>query len=399
MRCACVLIPHVFVRLEQRDQPALRQWPVIVGGAPGERPAVVDCSPEAARQGVAVGMLLRQAMARCRDAIVVTARPAVYGDASRLMCDALSCFSPRMHAGEPGRVLLDLDGTARLWPEEHELARSLGDAVVAACRLRPQVGIADGPFAAQAAARCARPRRPLLVPLGQAPSFLATLPVDYLPVSAEMRRRLRLVGLHTLGDLAALPVGAVQAQFGPEGRQAWLLASGADDAPLPPRHSTPVLTERVELPAPTPDRTTLLRAADIVLRRLLRRRELGTRCARRLTVAIAVEGGRTWERTSTFPEPTADHETMLRAVRTRLEPLDLPAAATGLTLTLHDLCGERGRQAHLFATGRMPAQLDQALHQLRTRLGPRTTPVLRLVAVEPWSRIPERRMALTEYLP
>src|SRR5581483_11606396 len=106
--------------------------------------------------------------------------------------------------------------------------------------------------------------------------------------------------------------------------------------------------EQVEMPAPTADRGALEQGIRLGLRRLFRRSDVAGRTARRLTFAITLEDGRTWERTVTFREPTADADTVLFVLRSHLDRLDLPAAATTLTLRLHDLGGEHGRQERLF---------------------------------------------------
>lgn len=469
MRIACVVLTNFAVRLERRDRPELRRLPLVIGGAPGERRAVFDCSPEAARAGVRPGMALRQALAHCRDAVFIDPRPALYAETFTAILTALGRFSPRIQPVEPGCVLLDLNGTDRLWPDEHDLGRDLIEAVRAVCRLTPAIGIADGVFAARAAAHAAaavqrepaprgrpdplasaativerringgdqRPapvasvsasRHPVptsstgsagrqppalsvasiatatgippatIIPPGHTPAFLAPLPVGLLPVSAEMQRRLRLLGIRTLGELAVLPAGAVQAQFGREGMGAWRLAGGVDHTALVAHTVEEAPEERLDFPAPTADRGALTRAAELLLQRLFRRAETGNRLARRLALQIMLEDGRAWERMITFHDATADVAVALFAVRVRLEALELPAAATALTLTLHDLCGERGRQQSLFsAKSRHLAQLEEEILRLRAGLG--IAPVLRVVEVEPWSRLPERQRALTEYQP
>ncbi len=400
MRVACVLLAHFMVRLERRDRSELRALPVVVGGTPGERRAVLDCSPEALRQGVRPNMPLRQALALCREAIFVSPRSAVYAAAAEAIRTALARFSPEVQAVEQGRLLLNLDGTSALWPDEQRLALAMRDAVHEACRLNPSVGIADGLFAAHAAAVTAPVRRWIqIVPHGQAPSFLATLSVAHLPVSPEMQRRLQLFGLRRLGDLAALPAGAMQAQFGREGLYAWRLAAGVDEERLVVRAAAETLAERLELPAPTADLSALAHAAGVLLGRLFRRPEVGNRSVRRVTLCITLEDGRAWERTITFHDATADVQTALFSIRSRLDALELPNAAVEMTITLHELCGERGRQGSLFS-GRSHrlAQLEEAIRHLRARLDA-AAPILRLVEIEPWSRIPERRTALTEYIP
>ena len=231
---------------------------------------------------------------------------------------------------------------------------------------------------------------------GAGAAFLRALPVELLPVSREMQRRLQLLGLRTLGQLTGLSAGAMQAQFGWEGLRAWKLARGEDDEPLRLHEQEPPVEERLDLPAPSADRQTLERAALLVLRRLFRRPEAGNRLARRLTVRIFLEDGRSWERTHTFQDPTADVDTALFAVRSRLAAVELPAAAVAVVIALHELCGERGRQESLFsAKARRTVELEEAIHKLKAGLG--VVPVLRVVEVEPWSRLPERQRALAEY--
>lgn len=235
-----------------------------------------------------------------------------------------------------------------------------------------------------------------MVPPGTGPAFLARLPVELLPVPGEMRRRLHLLGLRRLGDLAALPFGAVQAQFGPDGARAWRLVSGVDDGRVTARRKAEEPEESIDLPAPTAERAVIERAIELLLIRLLRRPEAGNHLARRATVRVGLEDGRAWERTVTFQEATADPRTLLFALRSRLEGLELPAAAVSVSLTLHDLAGERARQGTLFsAQAHRRAQIEEAVARLRASQG--GAPVLRAVTVEPWSRLPERHAALTEY--
>src|SRR5437763_14955704 len=88
-----------------------------------------------------------------------------------------------------------------------------------------------------------------IVPVGEGAAFLAWLSIEDLPVSVEMRRRLRLFGLRTLGELARLPQSAVAAQFGAEGTRAWELAHGVDRTPIVPYLPPRMVAERLAFPA------------------------------------------------------------------------------------------------------------------------------------------------------
>jgi DNA polymerase-4/protein ImuB len=228
---------------------------------------------------------------------------------------------------------------------------------------------------------------------------VAGLSVEDLPVSAEMRRRLRLFGLRTLGDLAQLPQGAVAAQFGAEGARAWELAHGVDRAPLVPFRAPATVVERLALPAPVDAAEVLLAAVRTLLRRAVERPETRGRAARGVCLRVHLEDGHAWERTVTFREPVGSPERMLLALRQKIEGATLPAPFTEVELTLLELCGESALQGSLFtsARGRQLERVAEAARQLKARYG---RPVLaRVMEVEPWSRIPERRFALIDYDP
>ena len=321
---------------------------------------------------------------------------------------------------------------------EEELAEAMAAAAEQATGLTVRIGIADGKFAAYVAAvlnaecgvrnaewngadRVRTPHstrrtsegegapsafrtphsalRTYIVPPGAGAAFVAALPVDDLPVSTEMRRRLRLFGLRTLGDLARLPQGAVTAQFGSEGARAWELAHGIDRAPLVPYRAPVAVVERLALPAPVDALEVLLAAVKTLLRRAVDRPQTRGRAARSVQLRVHLEDGHTWEREVTFREPVARAERMLLALQQKVEGATLPAPFTEVELTLLDLCGESALQGNLFISqqGLQLERVAEAARQLKVRYG---RPVLaRVMEVEPWSRIPERRFALIDYDP
>lgn len=238
-----------------------------------------------------------------------------------------------------------------------------------------------------------------IVPVGEGAAFLARLSIEDLPVSVEMRRRLRLFGLRTLGELACLPQSAVAAQFGAEGMRAWELAHGVDRTPIavyvPPR----MVAERLAFAAPVDTEDALQVAVRTLLSRALQRPEIRGRAARSLHLRVALEGGHTWEREVTFREPVGSGERMLLALRNKVEGATLPAPFTEVELALLGLCGESAAQGSLFTAerGRQLQRIAEAARQLKARYG---RPLLaRVLEVEPWSRIPERRFALIDYDP
>src|SRR4051794_39065578 len=91
-------------------RPELRGRPLVIGGAPEERRLVVECSPEAEKEGVRRGMALREARARCREAIFLEAHPALHRESAERMLDALDLVSPLVEESALGCAYVGLDG-------------------------------------------------------------------------------------------------------------------------------------------------------------------------------------------------------------------------------------------------------------------------------------------------
>ncbi|MBI2934257.1 MAG: hypothetical protein HYY29_01680 [Chloroflexi bacterium] len=228
--------------------------------------------------------------------------------------------------------------------------------------------------------------------------FLRGCEVDILPVSWKTRTRLHDFGLHTLGQIAALPLGPFQAQFGPEGKKIWELSRGIDNRPLIPRDSQETVSVYLSFPEATASQGVILLAVESLLRRAFARPELRGRYARGVVLQGLVAGGAAWERRITFREPVADKKRILFIIKSALDGVALPGPMEDLKLTVLGLTGETGRQESFFAEVRRKEQLGDALRQLETRLG-KAPPLYEVRPLEPWSRIPERRQALVRFSP
>ena len=138
-------------------------------------------------------------------------------------------FTPRVEAGAPTPVLLDLRGLGRLWPTPVELGRALV-AAAAARAIEAQVALA---FSRAAALVLARAQPGLtIVPAGGEREALSPLPLALLGLAPEREELLRRWGLRTVGDLARLPAQGLAERLGPEGPRLVRLARGEDERPL-----------------------------------------------------------------------------------------------------------------------------------------------------------------------
>jgi len=371
---------------------------VIIGETTEQRGAVLDCSAEAEAEGVRISMPLRQALGLCPSASFVPPDLPRYGDAFDQILRVLETISPLVDPASLGCAFIGLGGLNGHYRDEMAVGDALAQAVRRASGLMPSIGLAEGKFTARVAATVSAPGEVCLVPKGQERRFLAPIDVSLLSCSRDTLRHLELFGLRTMGDLAALPVGAVQAQFGSEGKRIWELAQGIDGEPLRPLRREESIREHLAFYAPLINREALVTAGRELLTRLLGQPAMRGRAARRMALRALLSDGRCWERTLVFREATTDQEQMLCVLKTAIEAAPLTAPIEELSIELSGFAGETGKQeGFLYGDRRRQPQVAEAVRQLKARYG--RSPVAQVVEVEPWSRIPERRHALIDYDP
>ena len=395
MTLCCLLVPAPALACELAERPALAEQPVALADEDGVR--VLHVTSQAATYGVRPGMTLREAVAYCPTLTVLEQRPARVARAADALVEALLGVSPLVEAAAPGEVYADLRGTEGLYPEPGMLEQAVLAAVPDV--LGARLGVAEQRFTAYAAARRAKPGRAVHVHADQAAALLAELPVDWLSLDTESLARLRLLGIETLGAFARLPRHAVEAQFGVAGGRAWLAARGEDPTPLRPRpFARRRIVERSQAEPPLVSRESTLRTVEQLLGRALRQPPARNRFVRVVRIRVTSDDDRLWERTQTMKEPTGDRERLWTSIRPLLEHADFPGPIAALELELGGLTAESGRQVGLFVEyARRREQLDEMVRHLKLRYG--QSPLARVVEVEPWSRIPERRFALMDYDP
>ena len=296
---ACLLIPDAALRLETLRRPAWDGLPLVLADpTTSHARRVTGVTPEASELGVRVGMPVREALSLAPQVVVITPDLVHYARAFRDLTQRLSAVTPRLSAEELGCIYLDLRGLGRHYASLGEAGRAILEAVNPA--LRPRLGLGDSRFTAYVAARRARPAGICRIAPDKAAAALARMPVDVLPVPEETKQRLRHLGLARLGAIARLSSGAMQAQFGPPGRQIWELAHGRDTTPFVSAPFVEPLVEQVILPAPTALSTVLLSGIHQLVSRLLARPELRNAAIRKLVLQLRIEGDRSVERTIIF---------------------------------------------------------------------------------------------------
>ena len=405
----CVLLPRFELAVAVGLRAALLQEPAALAPEPGREQLVGEVSAPAEAFGIHPGMRLGEALARCPRLMLVPPDPVGVADAWERVLLRLEATGALVEPGRPGLACFDATGLRRLHGGSLETVLAAtreglrrpgatpgGSAAIPAPARTGSARLGAGPSrfcAIVAASARARARRPGFV---AGAADLATEPVALLrhrPELAALPVELERLGIITLGALAELPRGAMADRFGRLGLLAHDLACGRD-TPLRPRRPGEVLEEVLELEESSSG-AQLERALALLVDRLLARRERDGRTLRAVVLgAVLVEGG-TWRERVVFREPLADAARMRLVLGQRLALL--PAPAESLRLSVDRFGPPHPAGAALFDDGsaRRQARLREAIRQARAAAGPEAA--LRILAVDPDSRVPERRAVLTPF--
>ncbi len=193
-----------------------------------------------------------------------------------------------------------------------------------------------------------------------------------------------------------MPLGAFQAQFGPEGERCWELANGVDEEPLIPKVKEEAIVRRLQMPAPSVTIDAILIGCERLLRSAYEDKGRDGRWVRKVVLRASLDNGGAWELPIAFREALANPRAAWIAVKAAVMRRPPERAVEEVEIELIGLSGESGKQASMFeGKGRLWRQVEESIRQLESQREPAM--VGKIVRLEPWSRIPERRAALVDY--
>ena len=243
-----------YASVEQLDNPGLRGKPVAVGGSSEGRGVVAAASYEARRYGVRSAMPMRTALQRCPDLIRVDARFGRYAEVSRRVMDIFRDITPLVEPLSMDEAYLDVTDSVTPERSPEVIARALKERVKWELGLTISVGAGASKSVAKIASDLDKPDGLTVVPPGTEAEFLAPLPVGTLPgVGPKTQERLKVEGVITIGDLAALGDDWLLRTLGRNGGYMKRLALGQDDRPVQTERDTKSVSSETTLARDTGD--------------------------------------------------------------------------------------------------------------------------------------------------
>lgn len=335
--------------MHQKDDAALKGKPFAIIQGKGNHAHVVMCSKEASIRNVVAGMKLTEAQAVCADLSWREYDQVLYRLAQKRLSRELIACSPRVSAEEPGVFFLDATGLHHLGGES-KFCRIVQKVANQEGFVEAHVGVADSAFAATVASRFKR-RRHYIVPRGDDASFLAPLPIKYLPVQHDIQESMLELGLRTMGQMTSLTANSLAERFGREGMIAYELAKGID-------RRYPALPEMdkefkcyVELGGPV----ELLNETQFVLKSMLDRITIQLKqegfWADELSIAFFNDDEKFDERPIKLLRPSSHPKFLLEVLKLSLESTPLQREFTAVSLMVSRYSKENWEQTGIENVG------------------------------------------------
>jgi DNA polymerase-4 len=217
-----------YASVEKRDDPSLRDKPLIIGG--GQRGVVSTCCYIARQFGVRSAMPMFKARELCPDAVVIPPNMTKYVEVSRQIRKYMDALTPLVEPLSIDEAFLDMTGTERVHkaPPALSLAR-FARTIQQEIGVTISVGLSHNKFLAKVASDLDKPRGFAVIGKAETLDFLAPRPISLIyGVGKVFSETLKKDGYHTIGQLQQEDPTRLMRLYGESGARLARLAQGQD---------------------------------------------------------------------------------------------------------------------------------------------------------------------------
>ncbi|QXB94723.1 MULTISPECIES: DNA polymerase IV [Aeromonas] len=225
-----------FAAVEMRDNPALREVPLAIGGAADRRGVISTCNYVARRFGVRSAMPSALARKLCPPLVLIPGRMAVYKETSRQLRAIFLRYTEQVEPLSLDEAYLDVTQSPRCGGSATMMAAEIRAAISAELGLTASAGVARNKFLAKLASEQRKPDGLFVIRPQEVDEFVRQLPLGKLPgIGRKTAERLESLGLYSCEDARQLGNEELIARFGKLGEMLAGRIWGHDDQPVQAR--------------------------------------------------------------------------------------------------------------------------------------------------------------------
>jgi DNA polymerase IV (DinB-like DNA polymerase) len=305
--------------VEQRENPPLFGKPVIVGADPkgGKgRGVVAGCSYEARKFGVHSALPISIAYRLCPNGVYLRPNFSLYERVSEQVMGLLKQFAEKLEPMSIDEAFMDVSDKLTSFEEAAGLASKIKQGVMKKAQLTCSVGVAPNKSVAKIASDFRKPDGLTVVPPDKVQEFLAPLPVGKISgIGKKTSEVLVMMGIKTIGDLAAIHPSKLTETFGKYGTRLWQVANGIDDEEVVTAYSIKSISSETTFEEDVTDRGKVREAFTSLTQDVHARVQSQKVLFRTVGIKVRLEDFTTFTRAKTHPRYTDDRAVMAEYVK------------------------------------------------------------------------------------
>ena len=313
-----------FAAVEEKRYPWLRGKPVVIGGSgdPTQRGVVSTASYEARKYGIHSALPLRTAYKLCPEAVFLPVDYEEYSRISQIIKNTLKEISPIMEDVGIDEAFLDISEIDK--PSE-KITQEIKKRITEETGLTCSIGIASNKLLAKIASDMQKPDGLTIINEEDIESRIWPLPVRKLwGVGSKTEESLNKIGIHTIGELASMPLDMLVENFGESyGKYLYEASKGRDESPLVTHWEPKSASRETTFQTDTNNWQTIAKTmAELAKEVVDDVRQKGYK-GRTVTLKVRFSDFKTYTRSKTLDEPTSSIDDIRKAAFDCLKRIEL----------------------------------------------------------------------------
>jgi len=335
---------YFFAQVEERENPAIKGKPVVVGADPKEgkgRGVIATCNYEARKFGLRSAMPISVAYRKCPTAVFLPGNMALYADASRKVMAIFRSFADMFEQGGIDEAYLDASSRCKNYDEAEKLAREMKKEVLQKERLTCSVGIGPNKLISKIAAGEQKPDG--LTVVSNVRAFLNPKKVGALyGVGPKTEARLNALGIVTVEELSKMPKQILLDEFGVFGEDLHAMARGIDERELTEEWAIKSIGRQYTFEKDTKNKKLMMSAIDDMIREVYRELKEYDFVFKNIVLKVRYEDFETHTKSKTLEDYTDNIKKIRQVAEESLDPFLLdPRKIRLVGISVHSLADKK----------------------------------------------------------